>query len=147
MQWLLLPLLALGAGALIPVQAATNAVLSKSLGGIAYAALTLFLVGFLIVVAFTLVNRVPVPALDDFLKAPGFSYAGGIIVAVYVLSITFLAPRMGVGNAICFVVTGQIIAAVAIDHFGLMGSMQSAITWQRAVGVLVMVTGLFMARN
>ncbi|MET4695158.1 DMT family transporter [Endozoicomonas lisbonensis] len=147
MQWLFLPVLALIAGSLIPVQAAANAVLSKSLNGVIFSALTLFFVGFCFVGCFALFNKAPFPTLESFMKTPLFSYGGGIIVATYVLSITFLAPRMGVGNAICFIVTGQIIAAVIIDHFGLMGSIQTSINYQRTLGVAIMVVGLFLARS
>jgi len=63
------------------------------------------------------------------------------------LSITYLAPKMGVGNAICFIVTGQIIAAVLIDHFALMGSASSPLNLQRFGGVMLMIVGLFLARS
>ena len=147
MQLLLFPILALFAGSLIPVQAAANAVLSKSLNGVVYSALTLFFIGFCFVACLALVNKLPLPTIESFTKAPLFSYGGGLIVATYVLSITFLAPRIGVGNAICFIVTGQIIAAVIIDHFGLMGSIHTPINYQRAAGVVIMITGLFLARS
>mgnify|MGYP000002160512 CR=1 FL=1 len=145
--WLLLPLMAVFAGALIPVQAAANASLSKSLGSVVYAALFLFIVGLAFVASFVAANRLPMPALSTFLNAPAYSYIGGLIVATYVLSITYLAPKMGVGNAICFIVTGQIIAAVLIDHFALMGSVSAPLNLQRFGGVMLMIVGLFLARS
>jgi len=145
--WILLPCIAICAGALIPVQAAANASLSKSIDSVVYSALMLFVVGLVFISGFLIINRMPVPSMTAFATAPAYSYVGGLIVAVYVLSITYLAPRMGVGNAICFIVTGQIVVAVLIDHFGLLGAAESAIGIRRCAGVTLMITGLFLARS
>jgi len=139
--------MALITGALIPVQAAANAALSQSINSVGYSALLLFVIGFICVALFLGVNQVMPPSLPQLLSAPSYGYIGGLIVATYVLSITYLAPRMGVGNAICLIVTGQIIAAVLIDQFGLMGARVFELSWQRLVGVVVMICGLFMARS
>lgn len=145
--WLLLPCMAICAGALIPVQAAANASLSKSIDSVVYSALMLFVVGLAFISSFVVINRIPVPSLEAFATAPAYSYIGGLIVATYVLSITYLAPRMGVGNAICFIVTGQIVVAVIIDHFGLLGAAASPIDMRRCAGVTLMISGLFLARS
>lgn len=142
-----LSLMALITGALIPVQAAANAALSQSISSVGYSALLLFVLGFICVALFLIVNQVMPPSLSQLLSAPSYGYIGGLIVATYVLSITYLAPRMGVGNAIFFIVTGQIIAAVLIDQFGLMGVKVFELNWQRLVGVVLMIGGLFMARS
>jgi transporter family-2 protein len=139
--------LALVVGALIPLQAATNASMSRALGSVAFASLAVFAVGFAFVSTWLVLTRAQVPALSAWRAAPAYGYLGGIIVGSYVLAITFLAPRLGVGNAICFIVTGQILAAVAIDHFGLFGSMVQVLSWQRAAGVLLMIAGLFLAKR
>ena len=57
------------------------------------------------------------------------------------------APGMAVGNAICFIVTGQVVVAVLIDHFGLSGAAASAIDIRRCAGVTLMITGLLLARS
>ena len=54
---------------------------------------------------------------------------------------------IGLGNAIFFVLLGQIVAAAIIDHFGLLGAIQSAITPKRALGLVVMAVGLYLARK
>jgi transporter family-2 protein len=138
---------ALVVGALIPIQAATNAAMSKALGGISYASLILFGISLLVVFAWILITQAPTPSATAFREAPFYGYLGGIIVATYVLSITFLAPRMGVGNAICFIVTGQILAAVVIDHFGLFGAPVQSLSLARVGGIGLMIAGLFLAKS
>jgi transporter family-2 protein len=139
-------LLALVAGALIPVQAAANAALSKSIqGNVPFAAMILFLLaGATTAVALALAGN-PAPKLAELGGAPWWSYAGGLIVAFYVLSITFLVPRIGVGTAITLIVTGQILAALAIDHFGLLRTLVFPLTPSRAAGALLMIGGAFLA--
>jgi Protein of unknown function, DUF606. len=50
-----------------------------------------------------------------------------------------------VGTAIAFIVTGQILAALTIDHFGLMRSLQFPLTPGRALGSVLMIVGAFLA--
>ena len=143
----LLAAFALVVGALIPIQAATNAAMSKALGGISYASLILFGVSIVVVSAWLLITQAPTPPASAFRAAPFYGYLGGVIVATYVLSITFLAPRLGVGNAICFIVTGQIFAAVLIDHFGLFGAPVRSLSLPRVAGIALMIAGLFLAKR
>src|SRR5262245_15081443 len=110
--------LALITGALIPVQAATNAMFSKSVGNPFITGLMVFLIGLLAMILFLLIARPAFPSMQQLTAAPAYSYLGGVIVATYVVMITILAPRIGVGTAIGLIVTGQIICAVLIDHFG-----------------------------
>lgn len=144
---LLFPLLAFSVGALIPVQAAANSMLSLGLRSVTYAAMALFTTGLLFILFVALVFRVEPPSMTVFASVPGYSFIGGVIVATYVLAITFLTPQMGVGSAICWIVTGQIVTAVVIDHFGLIGASEHYLNWQRATGVFCMIGGTFLARG
>ena len=142
----LLWLLAFVAGALIPVQAAANAALSKSLqNNVPVAALSLFVVAGAVTAAAVLLAGAPMPTVASLRAAPWWSYVGGLIVAFYVLTITFLAPRLGVGTAISLIVTGQIAAALTIDHFGLLRSPVFPLTSARLVGAVLMAAGVFLA--
>jgi bacterial/archaeal transporter family-2 protein len=139
-------LLALMAGALIPVQAAANAALSRSINGnVPFSALTLFVVAGLATVIAAFLTRTEIPTLSAFRSAPWWSYIGGLIVGFYVFTITFLAPRLGVGTAISLIVTGQVVAALAIDHFGLLRSLAFPLTPSRVFGAALMALGAFLA--
>jgi transporter family-2 protein len=65
----------------------------------------------------------------------------------YIASITTIGPRIGIGNAIFFVLLGQLIAAAVIDHFGLFGAIKSALTFQRSIGIVVMAIGVYLAKK
>src|ERR1700724_3801344 len=143
----LLGALAVIVGALIPIQAATNAAMSRAIGSVAITSLALFAIGFLIVAAWAIVIREPLPSMETLRHVPAYGYLGGFIVESYVIGITFLTPRLGVGNAIRLVVTGQILAAVTIDHVGAFGAVVQRLTMGRAIGVVLMIIGVFLARR
>ncbi|HVU22218.1 MAG TPA: DMT family transporter, partial [Rhizomicrobium sp.] len=63
------------------------------------------------------------------------------------LAVTYSAPRIGVANAIFFVLVGQIVAAAAIDQFGLFGAMKSPLNATRLFGIALMLAGTYFARR
>ena len=69
------------------------------------------------------------------------------MVAFYVLSITYVAPTFGVGNAIFFVLLGQLVAAAAIDHFGLFGAQTTPLSFTRAGGIALMAAGIALTQR
>lgn len=137
---------AAAAGALIPVMAVLNARLGKVLGEPAHAPVILFFVGLLTatIVSLAATGRLPNPQLLGNAKA--IDFAGGAIVAGYVISVTLLAPRFGVGNAILFVMTAQIFTSAAIDHFGLFGAAVRPVNLLRVAGLAVMLGGLTLTQ-
>ena len=76
---------------------------------------------------------------------PFYSYLGGLFVVFYVLGMTWIAPKFGVGNAVAFVLLGQIISMAIIDHFGLFSATYHPISAQRLVGLALMAIGVFMS--
>lgn len=143
---LLLWTLAFVSGALIPVQAASNAALSKVIhGNVPFAAMTLFLVAAAATALAVAAMGQGVPAWAELRAAPWWSYSGGFIVAFYVFTITFLSPRLGVGTAISLIVAGQVFSALTIDHFGLLRSITLTLTPTRVAGAALIVAGVFLA--
>ncbi|GHN02050.1 membrane protein [Cytophagales bacterium WSM2-2] len=135
--------LALLTGALIPIQASTNAAFSKSTGNPLVTGLMVFVVGLAAMAVLAVTMRVNWPTLQQLSSAPVYGYLGGIIVATYVVMITILVPRIGVGTAIGLIVTGQILCAVAIDHFGLFSVQVRSIDLGRLAGIILMIIGVY----
>ena len=136
--------LALITGALIPIQAATNAAFSKSIGNPLVTGLMVFIVGLVVMILIILISGTTFPTRQQIMSTSLYSYLGGIIVATYVVMITILTPRLGVGTAIGLIVTGQIICAVTIDHFGLFNVAVHSISITRLAGVLLMIAGIYL---
>ncbi len=135
----------LAAGIGIPILAALNASLGQRIGSPAVAAFCLFLVALGATgLAVAIVGGGAFKALPG---QPKHLFLGGLLVAFYVLSVTWIAPRFGVGNAVFFVLLGQMIAAAAIDHFGLFGARVSPLSPTRAAGIALMAAGVFVTQR
>jgi bacterial/archaeal transporter family-2 protein len=129
------------AGAGIPVMASLNGSLARTLDSTPAAAVTLFAVGLLAATA-VLVASGTWPGIAAFAKAPPQLFAGGLIVAFYILGVTFLAPRFGVANTILFVMVAQIVTSSLIDHFGILGATQRPLQPLRMAGLAILMLGL-----
>lgn len=132
----------LAAGIGIPVLAALNAQLGGRIASPAAAAVVLFAVAFGGAVL-TMVATGGAGALAAVPGQPPKLFLAGLLVAFYVLSITWVAPHFGLGNAITCVLLGQLISAAVIDQFGLLGAMVRQITPMRGFGLVLMATGVF----
>ena len=137
-------LIMLLAGVGIPILAALNARLGANVGAPAAAAFVLFLVALTAAGAALLVTGPA--ALARLPGQPWHLFLGGLLVAFYVLSVTYIAPAFGVGNAVFFVLLGQILSAAVIDHFGLFGARVVPLSPLRAAGLLAMAGGLALTQ-
>lgn len=138
-------LIMLAAGVGIPTLAALNAALGKYIGSPSAAAAILFSVALLTAIVATLLTGPQ--AITRAATAPRHLLLGGFLVAFYVLSVTYIAPSFGVGNAVFFVLIGQLISAAAIDHFGLFGAQLSPLSLTRAAGLAVMGIGVWITQQ
>ena len=86
-------------------------------------------------------------AIVKLASRPRYLLLAGILVAFYVLSMTVIVPKFSVGNAIFFVLIGQLLCAAIIDHFGLFGSQPVALSWPRLSGLLLMATGVLLTQK
>lgn len=134
------------AGIGIPVLAALNARMGVLIGSPAAAAVMLFCVAVLgaVVVMFATSGPGPLKLIPD---QPKHLLLAGLLVCFYVLSITWVAPRFGLGNAIMCVLLGQLLSAAMIDQFGLMGAMVRQITPMRAAGLALMAFGVILTQK
>ncbi|MEM1130796.1 MAG: DMT family transporter [Pseudomonadota bacterium] len=129
----------------IPTLAALNANLGQRIGSPAAAATILFVVAFLCALAATLLTAPQ--ALQRIAGHPPYLYLAGTLVAFYVLSVTWIAPQFGIGNAIFFVLLGQLVAAALIDQFGLFGAPVTPVSLTRLAGIVVMAFGVYLTQQ
>jgi transporter family-2 protein len=136
--------LALLAGIATTVQASANAGLSQRVG--LAAALVL---NTLVVLAGTLVFFVARGPHANFFPAgtPWALYIGGACGFVIILCLALVFPKIGAAWAIALVVLGQSAAALAIDHFGLLGMPKDPITLPRVAGLALLALGVTFVRH
>jgi bacterial/archaeal transporter family-2 protein len=77
----------------------------------------------------------------DAAQQPRWLWIGGLMSVYIVLAITIAVPRIGVAAAVGLVIAGNLIMAVAIDRWGLLGQDEIPITWHRVVGLALLAAG------
>jgi transporter family-2 protein len=138
-------LLALLAGLGIPVMAAMNANLGVQLNSPILSTVILFIIGLIATCIVLLLFGLPL-TLPQSLPAPTL-FLGGLFVAFYIFTITWISPRFGVANAILFVLLGQMVAALIIDHLGLFNASPISINLTKIIGLTFMVLGIFLIKR
>ena len=73
-------------------------------------------------------------------------YLGGLCGFVIIASLAFVFPKIGAAYAVALMVGGQCVAALTIDHFGLMGMPRDPLTIQRLIGVALVAAGAVVIR-
>jgi bacterial/archaeal transporter family-2 protein len=146
MFWFLVAV-ALTMGLFMAIQPAINGQLRWRVGSPAQAAMISTSVSTISLLLFVFViQRQPWPDSGAFRDAPWWIWTGGLLGAVYVAASIVLVQRLGGAVAFSLVVLGQMLSALAIDHFGLLGLAQHEISPGRVLGVLLVVCGVVMIR-
>ena len=146
-QSIFLALLAMAAGSLFPIQAAANAELARLVGGSIAATIISFTVGWLALIAINSAVFRQFPAVSDVVSAPlPLLLVGGVIGATFLSANVYLAPRLGAAATLCFVIAGQIAAAMAIDRFGWFGFAVREPSPGRVLGAVLVLAGAVMVR-
>ena len=140
-------ILAVSAGAMIPFQSAMNTTLGKNLQSPYFSALSVFIIAAIGLSIYILVTKQTVPNPQQFTNAPKWSYLGGILGGTYILLIVVLAPKLGIGNVTVMVLLGQILAAMIIDQFGLLNATVHSLNWQRIIGLVLLIAGVYLVKK
>jgi Uncharacterized protein conserved in bacteria len=143
----LIMLTALVAGALMPVQAGVNARLREFLGDPIIASLVSFTVGTVALLGYVLVTRTPWPSMAAAASAPAWSWFGGALGAFFVAVSVVLAFKLGATGLMAWIIAGQLIASVLLDHTGAIGFAVREISWQRVAGVLLLLGGAVLVNE
>jgi transporter family-2 protein len=134
-------LFALVAGALITVQAGSNAELRQSLGHPMPALAVNYLLGLASVVMVTAAMRVRIPPVEQLSQVPWWAWIGGLVGTAYGVAVVVLAHRMGAAPLMGTVVTGQLLCSVLLDHMGWLGFEQHPAGTGRIIGCALMIAG------
>jgi transporter family-2 protein len=144
---IVLVLVALVAGAALPVQAGVNAALGRYAGRPEWAAFVSFAIGLAGLAAWVVLRRTPPPTGATLAGAPGYAWTGGLIGAFYVTAIVYLTPRLGVAPTLVLTVAGQMATALLLDQWGAFGLPVRPISGTRVVGAALLVVSVLLIRR
>jgi transporter family-2 protein len=131
-------LLAVLGGISTGFQPPINANLGKFVGALE-SALISFGVGTITLVA--LVLFLGKGDLTKLTQTPLYLFTGGLLGVTMVVVSILVVGQIGATGLMASVFTGQIVAAICIDYFGLFGLPKQGIGWQRLVGLALLLAG------
>jgi transporter family-2 protein len=140
-------LFALAAGISIVVQQALNAHLRGELGSAAGSGFVSYFVGLVCMAIVVMVWRDPLPPAVTIGRIPWWAWSGGLFGAIFIMLAIFLVPKLGAATFIALLVAGQMLASVALDHFGWLGLAQRPVDLPRVFGVVILVGGVVLIRR
>ena len=136
-------LLGLLAGGLLGTQPSVNGYLGRHVAHPLQAALISFASGTaaLLILCLTTKNF-PVVFNIAPSSLPWWSWTGGMIGVILVTTSLILVPKIGSLPWFAAIMTGQTIAALVLDHFGLLGNPRSETSPLRLLGTFLLILGV-----
>jgi transporter family-2 protein len=129
------------AGALIPVMAALQGSLGRTIQSPLHAALIATGMAFVLAGVVLAAFRPAMPSGSLFAAVPPLAWLGGMAMGFYAISATFVTPNFGVGNFVMCVVVAQLVMSTLIDQFGLFGAPVYPVDLKRAAGLALLAGG------
>lgn len=136
------------AGLAVAIQSGVNPQLQLVVKSPLISSLISFLVGttaIILVILFT--NPKSFSNLANITHASWWQLTGGIMGAIYICSLIIVVPKIGAANMLGYTVAAQLIFAVIFDHFGWIGFPIHTISWQRILGVSLLLCGLYFVKK
>lgn len=140
----ILPILA---GVAIAIQSGVNSQLRLAINHPLLAAFISFLTGTAALGLLLFFSKQAFPTLQDYSAIDGYKLTGGFLGAFVVTVILLSVQEIGVANMFVLVVAGQLMAALLMDHFGLMGMRVSPISAQKMIGIVLVVSGAYLVNR
>lgn len=79
-------------------------------------------------------------------QAPWYSWMGGVLAPVITVTVMLAIAGLSPTVAISTILLSQLTVAALIDAFGWLGSQQMPFTWQKLLGVGLMVGGVLLMK-
>jgi len=139
-------LLAFVAGLSFVVQQGVNAALRNEIGSPWWAGFVSYLGGTLAMLFMAILMRDPWPSANLIVKSNALSWSGGVFGAIYIAISILLLSKLGATTVIGFIVAGQLIGSILVDHFGLLGMSVHPFNPSRLAGAAMLVAGAVLVR-
>ncbi|BDI28988.1 hypothetical protein CCAX7_10390 [Capsulimonas corticalis] len=135
------------AGAAIPFQSVVNSRLKNAVDSPLMSALVSFAVGAVTLLILVLCGVTGRPRLAGLAEAPWWAYLGGLCGALIVSAAVIALPRIGAGSVVVISIFGQLVCAMILDHFGLLGIPRFPLTATRLLGVILVFVGVILTQR
>ena len=135
------------AGVAVAFQTGVNSQLRTNTNNPVLTALISFFVGTIALIVLYFLFFKQTPMFPTGVTFSWWKFTGGLLGVIYVTGVVIAAPRIGAANALAFIVAGQFIAAIIIDHFGWMNLPITSISLYRVMGIALLLTGVYLIQK
>lgn len=140
-------LLPVFAGIAITIQSGINSQLRTAIQHPLLAAFISFVVGTVALALLLVFSKDHLPALSQYSSIDWYKYTGGLLGA-FVVTVTLISvSQIGAGNMFVLIVAGQLVTAVLMDHFGVLGMKANPVNLQKIVGICLLVAGAWLVNK
>lgn len=73
-----------------------------------------------------------------------YKYSGGLLGATFVTIIIFSVQKIGSTNMFALIITGQLIASIIYEHFGILGFKIVPVQPYKLLGVFLLIAGAIL---
>ncbi len=133
------------ASAMVAVQAPINAQLASYVGDVS-ASFVSFAIGTIVLGLAVLLSG-KAGGISRVRRAQWWQLTGGLMGAVNTTVALLLVQTVGAGVITAGTVSGQLLASVAIDRFGLLGMRKTTLSASRLGGVALLVAGVVLTAS
>ncbi len=82
--------------------------------------------------------------LNAWQNAPWYSFTAGALGLIIVGTIGYTVPRLGLTTALTVLVASQLVVAVMLDHFGVLGATVRTMDLPRITGLVFLILGVWL---
>jgi len=140
-------LIGLATGVGIAIQPIVNNKLRGVVGDPMWAGVVQTLVGLAALVVVALAVRAPMPATAGLTSLPWWAWTGGMLGITFVVVTIVLPAKLGTALMFATLILGQMVASVAIDHYGWLGVPVVPLSLTRVGGVVLLLAGVLLIRR
>ena len=146
MQTLTLVVLTLIMGMIMSIYLPMNSSISKYLDSSIAATVTFFAVALITsIVVFILLGDYS--SIVKLPNVPVYLYLAGFMSAFIIIATTFLIPQIGARKFFILLVSGQILMAIIVSHFGILDSPKDPITLKKLLGATLVILGAVLSTS
>jgi len=136
-------------GAMIAIYQPMNGTVSRITGSAFLANVIFYSVALvssiLLMIAFGGLKLGGLKHFDRIRTIPSYLWIAGMMSAIMVLGTIILLPRLGARKLFLLQVSGQVIMAIIVSHFGLLDTAHDPLTARKVLGAVLLLSGAIVS--
>lgn len=129
------------------VQSGINSQLKSQLNHPIFASLISFVVGLLLLICIIILQKQPIPSFSELTAVSAWKYTGGFLGAMIVTVSLLSIAQIGASSMFVTIIAGQLLAALIMDHYGLLGLPVVKISTQKIIGIVLLIAGVYLVNK